>query len=81
MYKIAWLGVNGFAKSNATPDSVVETVWRGCVTLPGVHLQKSCWMFSHKLMNGIQRHAIIRLPVTLMICSIVMDDENDMENF
>jgi hypothetical protein len=28
-------------------------------------------MFSHKLMNGIQRQAIIRLPVILMICSIV----------
>jgi hypothetical protein len=29
-------------------------------------------MFSHKLMNGIQRQTIIRLPATLMICSIVL---------
>ncbi len=34
-------------------------------------------MFSHKLMNGIQRQTIVRLPATLMICSIVLDDEND----
>jgi hypothetical protein len=27
-------------------------------------------MFSDKLMNGIQRQAIIRLPATLMICSM-----------
>jgi len=32
-------------------------------------------------MNGIQRQAIIRLPATLMIYSIVMDDGNDVENF
>jgi hypothetical protein len=28
--------------------------------------------FSHKLLNGIQRQTIIRLPAILMICSIVL---------
>ena len=35
--------------------------------------------FSHKLLNGIQRHAIIRLPATLMICSIVTAPSSSSE--